>query len=190
MEDLEERLNDALHQKQLLGLRLDGQLKLTQEENRYMAEREGGEHGRSQPSENTWHLSPVRCLIITRKQQSLHKQEMEAAVARQQQLEAISRRLGQSAAEVRRSIRDLDLSRDKYQELRDLPDEELSVQEHVAVSLMGVSRGDPCEGNLRGYVSVLRPPCLDAFVRGGGSSPGPGSRAQREEGQSDRGAGR
>lgn len=34
VEDLEERLDDALHQKHLLGLRLDGQLKLAQEENR------------------------------------------------------------------------------------------------------------------------------------------------------------
>lgn len=39
VEDLEERLNDALHQKQLLDLRLDGQLKLAQEENRYQPER-------------------------------------------------------------------------------------------------------------------------------------------------------
>lgn len=38
VEELEERLNDALHQKQLLGLRLDGQLKLTQEESRYNPE--------------------------------------------------------------------------------------------------------------------------------------------------------
>lgn len=33
-EELEERLNDALHQKQVLALRLDSQLKLAQEENR------------------------------------------------------------------------------------------------------------------------------------------------------------
>lgn len=38
VEDLEERLNDALHQKQLLGLRLDSHLKLAQEENRYKPE--------------------------------------------------------------------------------------------------------------------------------------------------------
>lgn len=34
IEELEERLNDALHQKQLLTLRLDNQLKLAQDENR------------------------------------------------------------------------------------------------------------------------------------------------------------
>lgn len=36
MEELEERLNDALHQKQVLALRLDSQLKIAQEENRWM----------------------------------------------------------------------------------------------------------------------------------------------------------
>lgn len=34
IEELEERLNDALHQKQVLALRLDSQLKVAQEENR------------------------------------------------------------------------------------------------------------------------------------------------------------
>lgn len=34
IEELEERLNDALHQKQVFALRLDSQLKLTEEENR------------------------------------------------------------------------------------------------------------------------------------------------------------
>lgn len=34
VEELEEKLNDALHQKQVLSLKLDSQLKLAQEENR------------------------------------------------------------------------------------------------------------------------------------------------------------
>lgn len=34
MEELEEQLNDALHQKQILTLRLDSQLKVQQDENR------------------------------------------------------------------------------------------------------------------------------------------------------------
>uniref|UniRef100_A0A671MZY5 Progesterone-induced-blocking factor 1-like n=1 Tax=Sinocyclocheilus anshuiensis TaxID=1608454 RepID=A0A671MZY5_9TELE len=36
IEELEERLNDALHQKQVLALRLDSQLKLQQDENRFI----------------------------------------------------------------------------------------------------------------------------------------------------------
>lgn len=118
---------------------------------------------------------------------------MEAVLARQQQLEGVNRRLGQGAAEVRRSIGDLDLSRDKYQELRNLPDDQISVQEHVAVSLptlLGGGGAHVCVGNLLGHVTLSRPPCSDAFVRGGDPPPGPGSRAQPEESQSDGGAGR
>nr|XP_040034397.1 LOW QUALITY PROTEIN: progesterone-induced-blocking factor 1 [Gasterosteus aculeatus aculeatus] len=101
VEELEEMLNDALHQKQVLALRLDSQLKLTQEE--------------------------------TRKQQALRKQEMEAILLRQQQLEETNRQLCEKAGELRRSLRDLDISRDRYQELRDLPDDQISIQEYVAV---------------------------------------------------------
>uniref|UniRef100_A0A8D0AS51 Progesterone immunomodulatory binding factor 1 n=1 Tax=Sander lucioperca TaxID=283035 RepID=A0A8D0AS51_SANLU len=100
-EELEERLNDALHQKQVLALRLDSHLKLTQEENR--------------------------------KQQALRKQEMEAILLRQQQLEETNRQLCEKAGELRRSLRDLDISQDRYQELRDLPDDKISIQEYVAM---------------------------------------------------------
>uniref|UniRef100_A0A7N6AA95 Progesterone immunomodulatory binding factor 1 n=1 Tax=Anabas testudineus TaxID=64144 RepID=A0A7N6AA95_ANATE len=101
IEELEERLNDALHQKQVLTLRLDSQLKLTQEENR--------------------------------KQQALRKQEMDAILLRQQQLEETNRHLCEKAGELRRSLRDLDISQDRYQELRDLPEDKLSIQEYVAM---------------------------------------------------------
>ncbi|XP_031598051.1 progesterone-induced-blocking factor 1 [Oreochromis aureus] len=101
IEELEERLNDTLHQKQVLVLRLDNQLKLTQEENR--------------------------------KQQALRKQEMEAILLRQQQLEETNRQLCEKAGELRRSLRDLDLSQDRYQELRGLPEDKISIQEYVAM---------------------------------------------------------
>lgn len=67
---------------------------------------------------------------------------MEAVLARQQQLEGINRRLCQGAAEVRKSIRDLDLPRDQYQELQNLPDDKISVQEHVAVSQQTLKGAD------------------------------------------------
>ncbi|GAA6229646.1 progesterone-induced-blocking factor 1 [Lates japonicus] len=101
IEELEERLNDALHQKQVFALRLDSQLKLAQEENR--------------------------------KQQTLRKQEMEAILLRQQQLEETNRQLCEKAGELRRSLRDLDISQDRYQELRDLPEDKISIQEYVAM---------------------------------------------------------
>lgn len=75
---------------------------------------------------------------------------MEAVLARQQQLEEINRQLGEGAAEVRKSFRDLDLSRDKYQELRNLPDDKISVQEHVAVSLKTLMREDGANMCVRG----------------------------------------
>ncbi|XP_041644591.1 progesterone-induced-blocking factor 1 isoform X1 [Cheilinus undulatus] len=101
IEELEERLNDAIHQKQVLALRLDSQLKVAQEENR--------------------------------KQQVLRKQEMETILLRQQQLEETNRQLCERAGELRRSLRDLDISEEKYQELRDLPEDKMSIQEYTAM---------------------------------------------------------
>ncbi|KAJ8003377.1 hypothetical protein DPEC_G00147700 [Dallia pectoralis] len=101
IEELEERLNDALHQKQVLALRLDSQLKLTQDE--------------------------------SRKQQALRKQEMEGILQRQKQLEETNRHLCDKAGDVRRSLRDLELTEEKYTELRDVPEENLSISEYVAV---------------------------------------------------------
>uniref|UniRef100_A0A3Q2Q183 Progesterone immunomodulatory binding factor 1 n=1 Tax=Fundulus heteroclitus TaxID=8078 RepID=A0A3Q2Q183_FUNHE len=101
VEELEERLNDALHQKQVLALKLDSQLKLAQEENR--------------------------------KQQALRKQEMETILLRQQQLEETNRQLCDKAGELRRSLRDLDIPRDRYEELRGVPDDKVSIQEYVAM---------------------------------------------------------
>ncbi|XP_006784053.1 progesterone-induced-blocking factor 1 [Neolamprologus brichardi] len=71
--------------------------------------------------------------IITRKQQALRKQEMEAILLRQQQLEETNRQLCEKAGELRRSLRDLDLSQDRYQELRGLPEDKISIQEYVAM---------------------------------------------------------
>ncbi|XP_064165918.1 progesterone-induced-blocking factor 1 isoform X1 [Anguilla rostrata] len=101
IEELEERLNDALHQKQLLALRLDSQLKLQQEE--------------------------------SRKQQAFRKQEMDGILLRQKQLEETNRQLSEKAGDVRRSLRDLELSEGKYCELKDLPEERLSIPEYVSV---------------------------------------------------------
>ena len=76
---------------------------------------------------------------IIRKQQALRKQEMEAILLRQQQLEETNRQLCEKAGELRRSLRDLDISQDRYQELRGLPDDKISIQEYVAVSMSELS---------------------------------------------------
>ncbi|KAF4075316.1 hypothetical protein AMELA_G00233060 [Ameiurus melas] len=106
MEELEEQLNDALHQKQILALRLDSQLKVQQDENR--------------------------------KQQALMKQEMDAILLRQKQLEDTNRQLCERAGDIRRSLRDLELNEEKYRELRDLPEDKLSIPEYVAVRFYDV----------------------------------------------------
>lgn len=101
IEELEERLNDALHQKQVLALRLDSQFKLQQDENR--------------------------------KQQALRKQEMDTIMLRQKQLEETNRQLCERAGDLRRSLRELELSDEKYNELKELPEDKLSIPEYVAV---------------------------------------------------------
>lgn len=52
---------------------------------------------------------------------------------RQKQLEETNKQLCEKAGELRRSLRDLDISRDRYQELRDQPEDTLTIQEYVAV---------------------------------------------------------
>ncbi|KAA0722223.1 Progesterone-induced-blocking factor 1 [Triplophysa tibetana] len=101
IDELEERLNDALHQKQVLTLRLDSQLKLQQDENR--------------------------------KQQALRKQEMDTIMLRQKQLEETNSHLCERAGDLRRSLRDLELSEEKYTELKEVPEDKLSIPEYVAV---------------------------------------------------------
>ncbi|RXN02868.1 progesterone-induced-blocking factor 1 [Labeo rohita] len=106
IEELEERLNDALHQKQVLALRLDSQLKLQQDENR--------------------------------KQQALRKQEMDTIMLRQKQLEETNRQLCDRAGDLRRSLRDLELSEEKYSELKELPEDKLTIPEYVAIQFYEV----------------------------------------------------
>ncbi|XP_058507413.1 progesterone-induced-blocking factor 1 [Solea solea] len=101
IDEMEEKLNDTIHQKQVLALRLDSQLKLAQEE--------------------------------SRREQALRKQEMETLLLKQQQLEETNRQLCEKAGELRKSLRDLEISQDKYQELRDLPEDTISIQEYVAM---------------------------------------------------------
>lgn len=65
------------------------------------------------------------------------KQEMDAILLRQKQLEDTNRQLCERAGDIRRSLRDLELNEEKYRELRDLPEDKLSIPEYVAVSASG-----------------------------------------------------
>uniref|UniRef100_A0A8C2UDS5 Progesterone immunomodulatory binding factor 1 n=1 Tax=Coturnix japonica TaxID=93934 RepID=A0A8C2UDS5_COTJA len=101
IEELEEKLNDAIHQKQLLSLRLDSQLTLQQED--------------------------------ARKHQALMKQEMETILLRQKQLEETNHQLRERAGDIRRSLRDLELTEDGYEKLKSLSEDQLSIPEYVSI---------------------------------------------------------
>ncbi|XP_025087793.1 progesterone-induced-blocking factor 1-like [Pomacea canaliculata] len=103
VEELEEKLQDVSHQKQILQARLESELQIQQEE-------------------------------AKRRQHSINK-ELESVRSRQQQLEAANERLREKAGDVRRSLRDLSLTEEKYYILRGLPDEEISLRDFVAMRL-------------------------------------------------------
>ncbi|VDI49450.1 progesterone-induced-blocking factor 1 [Mytilus galloprovincialis] len=101
VEELEERLNDALHQKQILTARLESQLTIQEQE--------------------------------SKRRQNLVKEELEDVRKKQQQLEGTNEKLQERAGNVRRSLRDLTLSEDRYYELRGQSEEDLSLRDYVAV---------------------------------------------------------
>lgn len=63
---------------------------------------------------------------------------------RQKQLEETNRQLCDRAGDLRRSLRDLELSEEKYAELKELPEDKLTIPEYVAVSteLSGTANGN------------------------------------------------
>ncbi|XP_029065823.1 progesterone-induced-blocking factor 1 isoform X4 [Monodon monoceros] len=101
IEELEEKLNDALHQKQLLTLRLENQLTFQQKD--------------------------------ARKYQELMKQEMETILMRQKQLEETNLQLREKAGDIRRNLRDFELTEDQYMNLKGLPEDQLSIPEYVSI---------------------------------------------------------
>ncbi|XP_058526646.1 progesterone-induced-blocking factor 1 isoform X1 [Ochotona princeps] len=101
IEELEEKLNDALHQKQLLTLRLDNQLTFQQKD--------------------------------ARKYQELMKQEMETILVRQKQLEETNIQLREKAGDIRRNLRDIELTDEQYMKLKSFPEDQLSIPEYVSV---------------------------------------------------------
>ncbi|KAM5147557.1 progesterone-induced-blocking factor 1 isoform 3-T3 [Callospermophilus lateralis] len=100
IEELEEKLNDALHQKQLLTLRLDSQLTFQQKD--------------------------------ARKYQELMKQEMETILLRQKQLEETNHQLREKAGDIRRNLRDFELTEEQYTKLKTFPEDQLSIPEYVS----------------------------------------------------------
>ncbi|XP_077711531.1 progesterone-induced-blocking factor 1 isoform X2 [Canis aureus] len=116
IEELEEKLNDALHQKQLLTLRLDNQLTFQQKD--------------------------------TKKYQELMKQEMETILLRQKQLEETNTQLREKAGDIRRNLRDFELTEEQYMKLKGFPEDQLSIPEYVSIrfyELVNPLRKEICE---------------------------------------------
>ncbi|XP_069614237.1 progesterone-induced-blocking factor 1 [Ranitomeya imitator] len=101
IEELEEKLNDTIHQKQLLALRLETQTKIQQED--------------------------------SRKHQEQMKKEMETILSRLKQSEETNQHLRERAGSIRRGLRDLELTKEAYDNLSGLPEDQLSIPEYVAV---------------------------------------------------------
>lgn len=108
VDDLEEKLNDETHQKQILQVRLESQLSIQQEE--------------------------------SRRRQELIKTELEEVRQKQKQLEATNERLQERAGNVRRSLKDLDLTEDRFYELRTSSEDDLSLRDYVALRLFEKTR--------------------------------------------------
>ncbi|KAK6173888.1 hypothetical protein SNE40_017265 [Patella caerulea] len=103
VDELEEKLNDALHQKQILQARLESQLAIQEED--------------------------------AKKRQDMIKHELLEVRQRQQQLESANNRLREKAGDVMKSLKDLNLSEEKFYELRGMKEDELSLRDYVAVRL-------------------------------------------------------
>ena len=102
IEELEERLHDVTHQKQILQARLESELQIQQEE--------------------------------AKKRQQQVSRELEMVRTKQQHLESANERLREKAGDVRKTLKDLSLTEEKYFQLKALTDDDLSLRDYVAVS--------------------------------------------------------
>lgn len=101
IEELEEKLNDALYQKQILTHKLETQTKIQQED--------------------------------VRRDQEIKKKEMETILQRLKQSEETNRQLRERTGDIRRSLRDLELTQEIYDDLKALPEDQLSIPEYVSI---------------------------------------------------------
>ncbi|XP_049556931.1 progesterone-induced-blocking factor 1 isoform X4 [Orcinus orca] len=61
------------------------------------------------------------------------KQEMETILLRQKQLEETNLQLREKAGDIRRNLRDFELTEDQYMNLKGLPEDQLSIPEYVSI---------------------------------------------------------
>ncbi|XP_073899337.1 progesterone-induced-blocking factor 1 isoform X3 [Castor canadensis] len=83
-----------------------------------------------------------------KKYQELVKQEMETILLRQKQLEETNHQLREKAGDVRRNLRDFELTEEQYMKLKAFPEDQLSIPEYVSVrfyELVNPLRKEICE---------------------------------------------
>lgn len=64
------------------------------------------------------------------------KQEMETILLRQKQLEETNLQLREKAGDIRRNLRDFELTEEQYMKLKGFPEDQLSIPEFVSVSVL------------------------------------------------------
>jgi len=67
------------------------------------------------------------------RRQEVIARELETIAHRQQQLEATNERLQEKAVDIRRSLKDLELTDSQYHELRRADEDDLALKDFVAV---------------------------------------------------------
>lgn len=106
--EMEQKLGEAIHHRQILQARLDAQLAVDNEE-------------------------------VHRRQEAI-AHELETIMRRQQQLEATNERLQEKAVDIRRSLKDLELTDAQYHELRLVHEDDLALKDFVAMKLFESQR--------------------------------------------------
>lgn len=61
---------------------------------------------------------------------------METILLRQKQLEETNHQLREKAGDVRRNLRDLELTEEQYVKLKSFPEDQISIPEYVSVSVV------------------------------------------------------
>lgn len=64
---------------------------------------------------------------------------METILLRQKQLEETNHQLREKAGDVRRNLRDLELTEEQYVKLKSFPEDQISIPEYVSVSVVPLS---------------------------------------------------
>ncbi|XP_041587213.1 progesterone-induced-blocking factor 1 isoform X3 [Vulpes lagopus] len=76
------------------------------------------------------------------------KQEMETILLRQKQLEETNTQLREKAGDIRRNLRDFELTEEQYMKLKGFPEDQLSIPEYVSIrfyELVNPLRKEICE---------------------------------------------